>query len=128
MLTRYSCKGLSMNEKEDIYIYWNWQWLLYIYFPCIREIWRFVDPRKVISPECNEDEQISKSVKEKADYKFSIILSYHLSDTATIGKPNNFKVFGTRKYKETKQHSQNYQIIPFSRWWTFVIIITFLLL
>jgi hypothetical protein len=26
---------------------------LYIYFPCIREIWRFVHPRKVIFPEGN---------------------------------------------------------------------------
>jgi hypothetical protein len=26
---------------------------IYIYFPCIREIWRFLHPRKVISPEGN---------------------------------------------------------------------------
>jgi hypothetical protein len=29
----------------------SWLWTLYIYFPCIREIWKFVHPRKVIFPE-----------------------------------------------------------------------------
>ena len=37
-------------------------WIIYIYLPCIREIWRFVHPRKVIFPEGKYDfSRVNKS-------------------------------------------------------------------
>ena len=57
---------LNCLTKQDIvsiylilYIYFPWiRKILYIfYFPCIREIWRFFHPRKVIFPEGNAPEK-----------------------------------------------------------------------